>query len=123
MAAISLPAQIVRTRRFTLGVPGQVTVAADGASVLFLRSPAGHDPLTCLWSLDLASGTERLLADPAALLGAPPSDTPAPPPPARPPELPAPPPTRPAPCACPARCWPPGARTRSCFWRVSATIR
>lgn len=79
MAAISLPAQIVRTRRFTLGVPGQFTVAPDGASVLFLRSPAGHDPLTCLWSLDLASGTERLLADPAALLGAPPSDTPAPP--------------------------------------------
>lgn|SRR5450755_418583 len=62
MAAISLPAQIVRTRRFTLGVPGQFTVAPDGASVLFLRSPAGHDPLTCLWSLDLASGTERLLA-------------------------------------------------------------
>jgi dipeptidyl-peptidase-4 len=62
MAAISLPAQIVRTSRFTLGVPGQFTVTPDGASVLFLRSRAGHDPLTCLWLLDLASGTERLLA-------------------------------------------------------------
>jgi dipeptidyl-peptidase-4 len=79
MAAISLPAQIVRTRRFTLGVPGQFAVMPDGASVLFLRSRAGHDPLTCLWSLDLTSGTERLLADPAALLGAPSSGKPVPP--------------------------------------------
>lgn len=62
MAAVSLPAQIVRTSRFTFGVPGQFTVTPDGASVLFLRSRAGHDPLTCLWLLDLASGTERLLA-------------------------------------------------------------
>jgi pimeloyl-ACP methyl ester carboxylesterase len=58
MAAISLPAQIVRTRRFTLGVPGQFTVTPDGASVLFLRSRAGHDPLTRLWTLDLTSGTD-----------------------------------------------------------------
>ncbi len=71
MAASSLPAQIARTRRFTLGVPGQFTVPPDGGSVLFLRSRAGHDPVTCLWSLDLASGTERLLGDPAVLLSAP----------------------------------------------------
>jgi dipeptidyl-peptidase 4 len=65
---ISLPAQLVRTRRFTLGVPGQFTIALDGATVLFLRSRAGDDPVTCLWALDLNSGTERLLADPAELL-------------------------------------------------------
>jgi dipeptidyl-peptidase 4 len=57
-----LPAQIVRTQRFTLGVPRQFTVAMDGTVVLFLRSRAGDDPVTCLWALDLCSGTERLLA-------------------------------------------------------------
>jgi dipeptidyl-peptidase 4 len=68
VAAASLPAQIVRTRRFTLGAPGRFTVTPDGSAVLFLRSRAGDDPVTCLWWLDLASGTERLLADPAGLL-------------------------------------------------------
>jgi dipeptidyl-peptidase-4 len=69
MIPISLPGQLVRTRRFTLGVPEQFTVALDGATVLFLRSRAGDDPVTCLWALDLDSGRERLLADPAELLG------------------------------------------------------
>jgi dipeptidyl-peptidase 4 len=70
MISISLPAQIVRTRRFTLGVPEQFTVTPDGTAVLFLRSRAGDDPVTCLWALDLDSGAERLLADPAELLNA-----------------------------------------------------
>jgi dipeptidyl-peptidase 4 len=65
MTSTSLPHQLVRTRRFTLGVPERFTITADGASVLFLRSRAGDDPVTCLWALDLDSGTERLLADPA----------------------------------------------------------
>lgn len=43
-------------------------VAPDGDRVLFLRSRAGDDPLTCLWSLDLAGGEERLLVDPARLV-------------------------------------------------------
>jgi dipeptidyl-peptidase-4 len=68
METTSLPAQIVRTRRFTLGVPDQFAVTGDGGTVLFLRSRAGDDPLSCLWALDLDSGTERLLADPAGLL-------------------------------------------------------
>src|SRR6266536_2603910 len=67
--AISLPDQLVRTRLFTLGVPDRFTVTPDAAAVLFLRSRAGDDPVTCLWMLDLDSGTERLLADPAQLLG------------------------------------------------------
>jgi dipeptidyl-peptidase 4 len=71
MATISLPGQITRTRRFTLGVPDQFTIARDGAVVLFLRSRAGDDPVACLWALDLDSGTERLLADPAGLLADP----------------------------------------------------
>ncbi|MER6219211.1 prolyl oligopeptidase family serine peptidase [Streptomyces sp900105755] len=61
--------QVARTRRFTLGAPARPTVAPDGARVLFLRSRAGDDPAGCLWTLDPATGTERLLADPAALLG------------------------------------------------------
>src|SRR5580700_10315680 len=65
MTATSLPAQIARTRRFTLGVPGQFTIGPGGAEVLFLRTRAGDDPAGYLWALDLDSGTERLLADPA----------------------------------------------------------
>src|SRR5579859_4143972 len=74
MTAMSLPAQIARTRRFSLGVPGQFTVRPDGAEVLFLRTRAGDDPVAGLWALDLDSGTERLLADPARLLAAEPAE-------------------------------------------------
>ena len=74
MATISLPGQIARTRRFSLGVPDQFTVTGDGATVLFLRSRAGDDPVGCLWALDLDSGTERLLADPAELLAGGPAE-------------------------------------------------
>jgi len=70
MATISLPGQLARTRCFALGVPARFTVTPDGATVLFLRSRAGDDPVTCLWALDLESGTPRLLADPAELPGA-----------------------------------------------------
>ena len=68
MATISLPTQITRTRRFSLGVPDQFTIVQSGTVVLFLRSRAGDDPVACLWALDLDSGVERLLADPAGLL-------------------------------------------------------
>jgi dipeptidyl-peptidase-4 len=70
MASLSLPEQLVRTRRFTLGVPEQFTLTPDGRTVLFLRSRAGDDPAARLWALDLDSGTERLLADPPELIGA-----------------------------------------------------
>jgi dipeptidyl-peptidase 4 len=65
----SLPRQLARTQRFTLGVPDNFTVAKDGARVLFLRSRAGDDAVGCLWVLETGSGAERLLADPAGLLG------------------------------------------------------
>jgi dipeptidyl-peptidase 4 len=68
---MSPPGQLVRTQRCAAGVPGQFTVTLDGTAVVFLRSRAGDDPVTCLWALDLATGTERLLADPADLLNAP----------------------------------------------------
>jgi dipeptidyl-peptidase-4 len=37
--------------------------------VVFLRSRSGTDPVTCLWVLDVASGAERLVADPDVLGG------------------------------------------------------
>ncbi|HEU4526843.1 MAG TPA: prolyl oligopeptidase family serine peptidase [Actinomycetota bacterium] len=58
------PRQLARTRGFTLGVPRSFTVAPDGSRVLFLRSRAGDDPVSCLWVLDPVSGEERCVFDP-----------------------------------------------------------
>src|SRR5438309_1526767 len=66
---VSYPRQSARTRRFTLGRPRSFTVAADGSHVVFLRSPGGTDPLTCLWVFDTERRSERLIADPLALDG------------------------------------------------------
>lgn len=44
-------------------------MAPDGARVAFLRSSSGSDRANSLWVLDLPDGTERLAADPGALLG------------------------------------------------------
>ncbi|QFG24876.1 prolyl oligopeptidase family serine peptidase [Actinomadura sp. WMMB 499] len=65
--SISYPRQSARTRRFSLGVPRAFQIAPDGSRVVFLRTRAGDDPVTCLWTLDAATGEERLVADPAAL--------------------------------------------------------
>ena len=63
----SFPRQQARTRKFTLGVPRAIHVSPDGKRVIFLRSRAGDDPVTCLWEADAVSGQERLVADPKAL--------------------------------------------------------
>ncbi len=65
----SFPRQEARTRRFTLGVPRSFRISPDGARVAYLRTKGGGDPVTCLWVLDVGSGTERLVADPRALGG------------------------------------------------------
>jgi dipeptidyl-peptidase 4 len=52
---------------FTLGAPRSFRLSPDGETVIFLRSRGGTDPVTCLWALDVASGDERLIADPAEL--------------------------------------------------------
>ena len=65
----SFPRRQARTRRFTLGEPRDIRVSDDGARVAFLRSPGPVDPVNSLWVLDVASGVERLVADPR-LLGA-----------------------------------------------------
>jgi dipeptidyl-peptidase-4 len=58
-----------RTQRFTLGTPRGFQVSPDGARVLFLRSASGEDRRHILWRLDVRSGVETRLADPAELLG------------------------------------------------------
>ena len=64
----TFPRQYARTQRFTLGEPRNVAVSPDEQRAVFLRSRAGDDPVTCLWATDLATGAERLVADPLALL-------------------------------------------------------
>src|SRR5882724_5244977 len=59
----SFPRQEARTRRFTLGVPRSFRISPDGARVAYLRTKGGGDPVTCLWTLDVGTGAERLVAD------------------------------------------------------------
>ena len=61
----SFPRQQARTRGFSLGAPRSFQISPDGGRVAFLRSQGGSDPATCLWVLDVATGTEHLVADPA----------------------------------------------------------
>ncbi|MFF5206781.1 prolyl oligopeptidase family serine peptidase [Streptosporangium sp. NPDC000396] len=63
----SFPRLHARTRRFTLGVPRGFTIAPDGSHIVFLRTKGGSDPVTCLWEFDVASGQERLIADPRVI--------------------------------------------------------
>ncbi|MEW6155597.1 MAG: prolyl oligopeptidase family serine peptidase [Actinomycetota bacterium] len=72
----SYPRQSARTRQFRLGAPRSFTVADDGRRVVFLRSSAGDDPVNALWVLDVATGAERLVADPRALVGTGPESLP-----------------------------------------------
>ncbi|MCY4194153.1 MAG: hypothetical protein OXF04_07655 [bacterium] len=64
----SFPRRHARTRGFTLGAPRSFTVSDDGGRVAFLRSTSGQDPTNRLWMLDVATGAERMVADPARLL-------------------------------------------------------
>ncbi len=76
MTRDSFPRQQARTRRFTLGAPRSFSVSPDDARVVFLRSRDGDDPANHLWVLDVATRTERLVAD-ADALGADDGDLPA----------------------------------------------
>ncbi|RQX18237.1 peptidase S9 [Micromonospora ureilytica] len=66
---MDFPELAARTRRFSHGAPRAVSVAEDGSRVIFLRSAGPEDPADALWLLDVATGEERLVADPATLLG------------------------------------------------------
>src|SRR5215831_10277620 len=61
----SFPRQQATTQGFSLGVPRSFQISPDGNRVAFLRSQGGNDPVTCLWVLDVGTGQERLVADPA----------------------------------------------------------
>jgi dipeptidyl-peptidase-4 len=63
----SFPRQQARTRRFSLGVPRDFSIAPDGSRVAFLRTRSGTDPSTCLWRFDVGTGAESLVVDPSAL--------------------------------------------------------
>src|SRR4051794_12425191 len=76
-AGVDYPEIATRTRRFSCGAPRAVTVTADGARVIFLRSSGPEDPADQLWIFDVATGEERLIADPAVLLASGESDLPA----------------------------------------------
>ncbi|MGD3105958.1 prolyl oligopeptidase family serine peptidase [Streptomyces sp. YGL11-2] len=65
--AAEFPRQFARTRRFSLGVPRQFGISPDGRRVLFVRTGSGSDPVGRLWQYE--DGAERLLADPALLVG------------------------------------------------------
>src|SRR5205809_5075665 len=66
-SGVDYPELAARTRRFTCGAPRAVTVSADGARVIFVRSAGPEDPADQLWVFVVPSGQERLIADPASL--------------------------------------------------------
>jgi dipeptidyl-peptidase 4 len=70
MATPSFPQLFARTRRFTLGVPRNLKVVADGSRVVFIRTASGTSAVGSLWAYDVDAGRERQVADPAVLLGA-----------------------------------------------------
>ena len=66
---VSFPRLQARTQRFTLGEPRNISVTSDGSTVLFIRTAHGTSRTGLLWAFDVATGQERVLADPEALLG------------------------------------------------------
>ena len=58
-----------RTQRFTLGTPREFQLSPDGRRVLFLRSASGTERRNSLLSVDVDTGKETVIVDPADLLG------------------------------------------------------
>jgi dipeptidyl-peptidase-4 len=71
------PRLSARTLRFSLGTPTSLVVSTDGTRVLFVRSRSGTQPAGLLWTTEVASRQERVLADPRDLLSADDEDLPA----------------------------------------------
>ncbi len=67
--SVSYPRLAARTARFTLGIPRNLTVSPDGGTVWFVRTADGTSRTGSLWAHDVATGQERVVVDPAALLG------------------------------------------------------
>ncbi len=60
---VDYPGLAMRTGRFRRGAPHAVTVGADGARVVFLRSSGPYDPDAALWVLQVSTGVERRVLD------------------------------------------------------------
>jgi dipeptidyl-peptidase-4 len=65
----SFPRRFARTLRFSLGVPRNLKVVAGGERVLFIRTLSGTSRTGALWAYDVASRRERVIANPADLVG------------------------------------------------------
>jgi dipeptidyl-peptidase-4 len=65
----SFPRLYARTRRFSLGVPRNLHVTADGSRVVYVRTASGTSPTGSLWAYDIDADRERRIADPTELLG------------------------------------------------------
>ena len=59
---VDYPGLAGRTGHFSYGAPRAVTVGADGARVVFLRSAGPEDPDAALWTLNVTTAAERLVA-------------------------------------------------------------
>jgi dipeptidyl-peptidase-4 len=64
----SFPRLAARTMNFRLGIPRSFVVSPDGERIVFLRALSGTSRAHGLYVYDVPTGTERLLADPDALL-------------------------------------------------------
>jgi dipeptidyl-peptidase 4 len=62
------PEQTANTLRFTLGIPKGFAIDPSGQRVLYIRSNGARDKVGRLRLLDLATGEDRELVDPLALL-------------------------------------------------------
>jgi dipeptidyl-peptidase-4 len=65
----SFPRLAARTMNFQLGLPRTFVASPDGERVAFLRALSGTSREHALWVYDVKHRSERLVADPTALLG------------------------------------------------------
>src|SRR3954453_14188237 len=68
LVSVDFPELADRTALFSRGAPHAIRVGGDGARVVFLRSAGPEDDAGALWTLTIATGVERLIADPAGLI-------------------------------------------------------
>ena len=65
---VSFPRLSARTMNFQLGLPRGFVVSPDGGRVVFLRTDSPTSRTHALWVYDVATATERCVADPVDLL-------------------------------------------------------
>ncbi|MDH3705195.1 MAG: prolyl oligopeptidase family serine peptidase [Acidimicrobiia bacterium] len=63
----SFPRQQARTRGFSVGVPRDIRVSGDGGRVLYLRPVEAGVADNALWALEVDTGVQRVVVDPAKL--------------------------------------------------------